>query len=156
MEKVVIISSGAIKNSNGKDWIELTDADGKAHRVFQSIQGENDEWVHLENEISMLKAKIEDGSITNLPLKLKKEKKGQYWNVVGVELVKDGIERQAIEKVRVEMGDSKNRAFALSYSKDVTVARIAQGKDEDYIQIIIRADSFCSYLDSGNIPTKEP
>lgn len=57
--------------------------------------------------------------------------------------------QEVIDEVVKPKPDSKNRAFALSYSKDITVARIAQGKDETYAQTIIRAEAFCSYLDSG-------
>jgi len=150
-DKVIIVAEGFVKNSNGKDWVELKDAEGKSHRVFQSIQDENDEWIHLENEISMLKAKIEDGSITNLPLRITKQKKGQYWNVVAVELVKDALEKKAIEKVKVQMDEGKNRSYALAYAKDIAVAKIMMGGSSTPAEIITIARLFESYLDNSAV-----
>jgi len=145
-EKVVIISEGKVKTSNDKDWIELKDSEGKTHRVFQSVQGEDGEWAHLENEVSMLKAKIEDGTINNLPLKLGKEKKGQYWNVVSVELVKDALEKEAIEKLKPKI-DSPNRGYALRYATDIAVAKIMMGGDMSTLKVIDVAKTFEMYLD---------
>ena len=86
------------------------------------------------------------------------EKKGQFWNVIDIKeieapaVVKAAIEEGAkLESVetKVNSGDSKNRAFALSYSKDVAVAVINKGKETTTKEIIDRAKRFCEYLDTG-------
>ena len=107
MEKIISVKESKVVEKDNKDWVELTDAEGKLHRVFRSVQDDNGAWVHLDKEVDMLKNKIEDGTLNGLALKLTKEKKGKFWNVVGVELVKDIFVAQAAEKVQKQTGQDR-------------------------------------------------
>ena len=107
MEKIISIKESKVVEKDNKDWVELTDAEGKLHRVFRSVQNDDGAWVHLDKEVDMLKSKIEDGTLNGLALKLTKEKKGKFWNVVGVELVKDIFVAQAAEKVQKQTGQDR-------------------------------------------------
>ena len=46
--------------------------------------------------------------------------------------------------------DSKNRAFALSYAKDYTVAKINKGTEQNVNDVVIVAEVFLQYLE-GNV-----
>ena len=100
MEKIISIKESKVVEKDGKDWVEITDQEDKLHRVFRSAQDDDGVWVHLDKEVDMLKSKIEDGTLNGLALKLTKQKKGNYWNVVRVELIKDIFEQQAVEKIQ--------------------------------------------------------
>ena len=106
MEKIISVKESKVVEKDDKDWVELTDAEGKLHRIFRSVQDDG-VWVHLDKEVDMLKSKIEDGTLNGLALKLTKEKKGKFWNVVGVELVKDIFVAQAAEKVQKQTGQDR-------------------------------------------------
>jgi len=98
-EKIVSIKSGKVIEKDGKDWVELIDQDDKTHRIFRSIQNNEGNWVHLDKEVDFLKSKIEAGEIEGVALKLNKEKKGTFWNVTGVEEVKDVLKKEALQQV---------------------------------------------------------
>jgi hypothetical protein len=51
--------------------------------------------------------------------------------------------------------DPKNRAFALSYSKDLWCKRLETGITCSDIDVIATATVFCAYLDNGAIITKK-
>ena len=76
-----------------------------------------------------------------------------YWNFESFTIVDkvDAKEPVPVEKIRVDRGDSKNRAFSLSYAKDYHCARIRAGvvKDIPETEIIATAILFESYLDKG-------
>ena len=107
MEKIISIKESKVVEKDGKDWVEITDQEDKLHRVFRSVQDDDGAWVHLDKEVDMLKSKIEDGTLNGLALKLTKQKKGNYWNVVGVELVKGIFEQQAVEKIQKQTGQDR-------------------------------------------------
>jgi len=107
MEKIISVKESKVVEKDNKDWVELTDAEGKLHRVFRSVQNDDGAWVHLDKEVDMLKNKIEDGTLNGLALKLTKEKKGKFWNVVGVELVKGIFEQQTVEKIQKQTGQDR-------------------------------------------------
>jgi len=107
MEKIISIKESKVIEKDDKDWVEITDQEDKLHRVFRSVQDDDGAWVHLDKEVDMLKSKIEDGTLNGLALKLTKEKKGKFWNVVGVELVKDIFVAQAAEKVQKQTGQDR-------------------------------------------------
>ena len=107
MEKIISVKESKVVEKDNKDWVELTDAEGKLHRIFRSVQDDGGAWVHLDKELDMLKSKIEDGTLNGLALKLTKEKKGKFWNVVGVELVKDIFVAQAAGKVQKQTGQDR-------------------------------------------------
>ena len=54
-EKIVTVESVEVKEKNNKEWVEIIDHEGKLHRIFPSMQRNDGEWVHLENEIEWLK-----------------------------------------------------------------------------------------------------
>lgn len=122
-EKIITCKEGKVAEKDGKDWVELVDQEDKTHRIFRSIQNNEGVWVHLDKEVDMLKGKIEDGSVNGLTLKLTKEKKGTFWNVIGVELVENVFVREAQKQVVDEQAIIKNRSVALSYAKDFAVSR---------------------------------
>ena len=107
MEKIISIKKSKVVEKDDKDWVEITDQEDKRHRVFRSVQDNDGAWVHLDKEVDMLKSKIEDGTLNGLALKLTKQKKGNYWNVVGVELVKGIFEQQAVEKIQKQTGQDR-------------------------------------------------
>ena len=107
MEKIINIKESKVIEKDDKDWVEITDQEDKRHRVFRSVQDNDGAWVHLDKEVDMLKSKIEDGTLNGLALKLTKQKKGNYWNVVGVELVKGIFEQQAVEKIQKQTGQDR-------------------------------------------------
>lgn len=110
MEKIISVKSGEIIQKDDKEWVELADQEGKKHRVFPSMMGNDGIWVHLDKEIDMLKGKIESG-IEGLALKLTKEKKGMYWNVIGVEQVKDVFKQKAIAEVQAISIDERQTSI---------------------------------------------
>lgn len=123
-EKIISVKEGKIVEKGGKDWAELIDQDDKMHRVFRSIQNSEGEWIHLDKEIDMLKAKIEDGTINGLGLKLTKEKKGQFWNVVAVETVENVFVQEALKQVK----DNTDMRCSLIQASNIVIAIIQYGK----------------------------
>ena len=122
MEKIITVKSATIATKDDNEWLELVDQDGKIHRIFPRVRNNDGVWVHLEKEIDILKGKITDGSINGLALKLTKEQKGTFWNIIKVEEVKDVFVKQAQEKAEDEQTNIKNRTICLAYSKDLCVA----------------------------------
>lgn len=134
-EKIITVKVGKVISQDDKEWIELTDQQDKTHRVFKSIQRDDGTWCHLEKEIDMLKSKIQDGSINGLGLKLTKEKKGQFWNVVAVEELKDTFLKKAKEQLDNEESQSRIKSMCASYAKDIEVALIQTGKPFDQARL---------------------
>jgi len=98
-EKIISVKSGKVVEKDDKNWVELIDQDDKTHRIFRSIQNNEGNWVHLDKEVDFLKSKIEASEIGGLALKLTKEKKGTFWNVTGVEEVKNVLQKEALQQV---------------------------------------------------------
>ena len=133
MEKIISIKKSKVVEKDDKDWVEITDQEDKLHRVFRSVQDDDGVWVHLDREVDMLKSKIEDGTLNGLALKLTKQKKGNYWNVVGVELVKGIFEQQAVEKIQKQTGQDR---------EDSIESQVAfKGMIELMVASIIKLDS---------------
>ena len=70
------------------------------------------------------------------------------------EMVKEGAKITGVEKpietAPTSLGDAKNRAFALSYAKDLAVAAQSTiGKELSSDNIIALAKKFAKYLDTG-------
>lgn len=112
-EKVISVKSGKVVEKDGKDWVEVVDQDDKTHRIFRGIQNSEGTWVHLDKEVDFLKSKIEAGEIEGVALKLNKEKKGTFWNVVGVEEVKNVLQKEALQQVTSEREASIEQQVAI-------------------------------------------
>ncbi len=82
--------------------------------------------------------------------------KDKYPFVADLEEVKDIMKKKAIEEVQQQIGDSKNRAFSLSYSKDYHIARMGQGTKVTEADILVTAKLFESYLDTGLTVEQKP
>lgn len=106
MEKYITVKEATAKAKDDNEWVELIDQEGKTHRVFSSLQNSEGEWLHFEKEIDILKGEIDDGSIVGLALKLTKEKKGKFWNIIAMEIVKDEFKKQAMAEVEDSREDS--------------------------------------------------
>ena len=142
MDKVISVKEGQIRaKEGGKSWIKLIDHEDKEHNIFPSTQDVEGKWIHLDKEIDMLTAKIEDETIGGLALKLTKEKKGKFWNVIAVEEVKDMFMKEAIAKVTDESNDERTKTMVVSYAKD-----LAMNGNIDPSQIIAWADIFFRYV----------
>jgi len=122
MQKVITVKSVQEKSKGGNKWIELTDMEEKVHRVFSSIQLESGEGRHLDKQFPMLQES--EGKA----LKLTKEKKGDFWNVIDVELVKNVLTQEAQKEVEDKYQVDKLRSQSLSYAKDLICAFISIGK----------------------------
>jgi len=107
IEKIISVKEGKVVEKDGKDWVELIDHEDKTSRIFRSMQNNEGVWVHLDKEVDILKGKIEDGSIEGLPLKLTKEKKGTFWNIIGVEEVKNTLQKEALREVQATAQDDR-------------------------------------------------
>lgn len=148
-EKIISVKEGQIrKKDDGKVWIKLIDQEDKEHNIFPSTQDAEGAWVHLDKEIDMLTTKIEDETIDGLPLKLTKEQKGRYWNVIKVEEVKDIFQKEAIKKVTDETVDERTKTMVLSYAKD-----LALGNQIPVEQTLAWADIFYRYV-KGDLTVK--
>jgi len=58
-------------------------------------------------------------------------------------------EQQVTPPAEPIRGDPKNRAFALSYSKDIDCAKIQAGKETSLRECLFRAASFADFMDRG-------
>lgn len=100
IEKVITIKSTDQKMAkNNNPYLEVVAQDDKKYSIFDQA---------LWNLFS-----------PNLSVKLSLEKKGNFWNVVGAESVKDALEAQ--QKI-AEQGDDGNttaRSISISYAKDM-------------------------------------
>lgn len=121
-EKHIVVKEGKVVEQDGKEWIELVDHEDKKHRIFKAMQDSSGEWIHLDKEVDALKHKIENYSIEGQAYKLKKEKKGNFWNVIGIEEVKDALVKEALAKVVGSNDIVRNKSMALSYAKDLVTA----------------------------------
>ena len=136
MDKIISVKEGQIRaKEGGKSWIKLIDHEDKEHNIFPSTQDVEGKWIHLDKEIDMLTAKIEDETIGGLALKLTKEKKGKFWNVIAVEEVKDMFMKEALAKVTDDSADERTKTMVVSYAKD-----LACGNQIPVEQILAWAD----------------
>lgn len=147
MEKIISVKDGRVAEKDGKEWVELTDNEDKIQRVFPSIQKEDGTWIRLDKEIDMLKSKIENKTIQGLALKLTKEKKGQYWNIIKVEEVKNVFVEQAQKQVEDKTADARDRSISLSYAVWLAQTGVIYVAD-----IFDKADEFVLYMKKGIKP----
>jgi len=146
----ILVKKGEVKSKDGKEWVELIDVEDQLHRIFPSAQDGKGEWHHLEDDIAMLKGKIEDGSIEGLALRLTKIQKGKWWNTIKCELIKDMFEKKALEKVEASQANTRDRSFALAYAKDLAVA-----SKIEVAEILKIAEGFADWLGGAKITMVE-
>ena len=87
----------------------------------------------------------------------KRDGTGSYNRIIGIskeepkakEVAPKPSPEKPIEAVVTPLGDAKNRAFSLSYSKDIAVAEIDKGKETTPAKTIELAKRFCRYLETG-------
>ena len=132
MEKIIVVKSSEVLTGTKGEYLKVTTEEGKTQNIF-------------------------DQAIWNLfgdgmAVKLHLEKQGDWWNVTSAESVAKALaeKAQAEKPVEERKPDSKNRAFALSYAKDVGVAQIQAGKDFKPRNLFALADAFTLYLDTGD------
>lgn len=140
IEKVITIASSEVKaGKSGKSYLEVIDQD-------------NDKYSCWEEGLWNSLGKNATGTVSF-------EKKGIFRNITAFETAEEGIAKispkppdtPAPEPLPPKkwQADGKNKAFALSYAKDLAVADKITGS-----QIIFTAEMFNQYL-SGNITVPE-
>ena len=78
-EKVIIVKECQRVKKGDKEWVELVDQEDKKNLIFKSLQSNDGEWIHF---------KLDDfENCENKTIKLTKEKKGEFWNVIKAEFV---------------------------------------------------------------------
>ena len=139
-EKIVTIKEVGEKEKGDNKWVECIDVEDKVHRVFRSMQKNDGTWARLEKEVDILKAMECPQAVQVI-----KEKKGNFWNIIGVELVKDVLVQEAQKKVEDKSEQVRVKSMSLAYAKDLAVANLIEpGK------IINWACIFGDYL-NGNL-----
>jgi len=66
-----------------------------------------------------------------------------------IQVDKSKITEQQVKPTPAPKPESKNRAFALSYAKDIACAKIQMGSDISPVTILGVAELFTTYLDTG-------
>ena len=143
MDKIITIKEAKKIKQGDNEWIELTDQEDKVHRVFRSMQRNDGEWLHFDDQLDMLEQS------QGKTLKLTKEKKGNFWNVIGVETVGDVFVREAQKQVEDKSSTTQNKGYALIRATDLAVAdRIKLNN------ILSYAEAFYRYM-TGDIEVKD-
>ena len=152
---IFIIKSVEKKDWQGKEYRQVTGEDGTVINVKKGQEGYlMAKWPDLDNGVGL----AIDVSI------------GQYQGkdyVKDFKFVKDELAQKVdvtkpvpVKEIRVDkkpdVGNGKNRSFALAYAKDYHSARIRAGivKDVTEAHIIATAILFESYLDKGGSNVK--
>ena len=123
-----------------KTYYELTDQEGKVHRVFESVKNSEGEWVSLKEKMPIAHNSL------NRTLKLTKEKVGEYWQITDLEYatlpVPESKPEPHPEKDNVApVASTKDKSMALSYAKDLCVGqKIAVG------DVLVYATLFTKWL----------
>ena len=143
------------KGVKGEYWT-ITWEDGKKDNIFDR------DWLELAKQSQK----------TGEPLHFTKEKRGNYYNIISLELSPEieeveeieeaGPEEEDLTQEAIKMGaiplsqksntsDNKSRAIALSYIKDLVVALINTGSikelnDETYSKILDRAEIWTEWI----------
>ena len=146
MDKAIVVQSTEQKMAkNGNPYLEVVDQDGKKYGIFDQAK-----W----NLFGV-----------NAAVNLIGEYKGQFFNVSGVESMRDALPvvKTAAETLVTpsepisKPTSGKNRAFALSYAKDWCIAQNQKGKELRVTDVISAAVLFEGYLENGaTIKKKEP
>jgi hypothetical protein len=148
-EKIITVKEAKRVDREGNSWIELIDHEDKTHRVFASMQADDGRWVHFEDRFEELE------NSAGLTYKLIKEKKGQFWNVIDIIPVKEELLKQATKQAQDESIIEKRRSMALSYAKDIAVAKMQAGAEMTTFKVLTVAKVFESYIESGVITEKK-
>lgn len=123
MEKIITVKSSQIITKDDRAWVELIDQEGKKHNVFNGVSLADGTYRDISDKVAMLKEYIESDSLNGKAIKLYKEKgkKGNFLNVIDVEMVKDVFVQRAQQQVEDEQATIKNKSVALSYAKDLFI-----------------------------------
>ena len=124
----------------------ITWYDGKSDKVFK------EEWVDI----------CETARRADLAIHYKKEQKGNYWNIVELDLVKDKLpDPKKPQEATIPGGaqstkspansaDSLNYRSALTHATEYVIAKINNGTEQNVNDVVIVAEVFLQYLE-GNI-----
>jgi len=119
MDKIIQVKESKLIKSGDNSWVEITDHEDKKHRIFKGVKDESGGWHDFDLSIWE--------NSQGKWLKITKEKKGQFWNVIGVEEVKDTFVKEAAKKVQDNTDTARDKSIAFSYVKDYKVAQIKAG-----------------------------
>ena len=165
--KYDVINGGTMSDDN------TFTATCRVKSVFPDEQGEFTD-LHLHNEKTDKKYKVRAWHNTIKPslqvgdlakcavtriVKSKDGKTTTFFNLIGIDIPDVDINEDQPKTRTKSTGESKNRAFALSYAKDavsgIYIAQIKEGGEVPSLSqmeddIIAMAGGFCLYLDGGN------
>ena len=91
MEKIIQIKHAENIQRDGKEWVELTDHEGKLHRIFPRMKRADDSWLDMSEKVGLLITQVFDEGIIDKWMKLTKEKVGQYYNISDFEFVAEAL-----------------------------------------------------------------
>lgn len=132
-----------------KTYYELTDQEGKVHRVFESVKNAEGEWVSLKEKMPIAHNAL------NRTLKLTKEKVGDYWQVIDLEYAtlpepKTESKPEPKQDVKSDNGnDPRAKSMCLAYAKDLCVGNKISVND-----VLVYATIFTKWL-NGDINVEE-
>ena len=136
MNKIITVKSTEMAtiqtgDNAGNQYLKVHGSDDKTYSIFQE---------GLWNTLQVGAA---------VQLTLEKNQKG-YWNVTdATSVAKELAEKQQGAQQVEPQAFLKNRAFALSYAKDIACAKIQAGKEATLKDLLNMANSFDLYLEKG-------
>lgn len=149
-EKIITIKQATKKTKGDTEWIEIIDGEGKTHRVFSSVQDNEGNWHHFEKDFDMLLNSV------GKAVKLTKEKKGNFWNVIGLELVENVFVQQAQRDVEDTRSLSIEQQVIIKALTELWIADKLKGDDPLILALRVWCAERLGMLQVEKIKTAQP